>query len=149
MTLETAAPTPITSVKVIPTTAKGTVISDEGNPAYLAGALYEYKLFVERTGHYKTLIEQGIVSTHRGIVTDSSEALHLVKKTVKEIKTYTFDEPCPPSAQRIKEYDDAAVLLTSPGYKDATSKLAEIVPDKAGIITSVKTLNCLRISKRQ
>ena len=55
----TSTETSATLDKLVPVDLHDNPITDDGQPAYLAGALHEAGLFYERTGHFETLIKYG------------------------------------------------------------------------------------------
>ena len=99
---------PVSSVKHIPVDIDNNRISFKGNPAYVAGALYEASQYYERTGFYESLIKDGAVSLSNGkLALDSVKCVSFVSGAVDDPVAYDFFNPCPPSTERIAKYDAA------------------------------------------
>ena len=104
---------------LVPTDIKGNPISDEGVPAYLAGALYEAQQFYERIGKFKSLFDNGTVSLSNGrTAIDSSETLYFASGSVSDPTGFTFLNPCPSGAERITIHDTDAALNSTPVHAD-------------------------------
>ena len=99
---------PVHSVKHVPVDIDGNRISFKGNPAYVAGALFEASQYYERTGFYESLIKDGAVSLSNGkFALDSVKCVSLVSGAVDDPLPYGFSNPCPPTTERITIYDAA------------------------------------------
>ena len=123
-TTTTSTTDPTSSPTTVPIDIRGNPISDEGVPAYLAGALYDAQQFYERTSKYKSLFTNGTVSLSNGkTATDTSDTIFLVSGMVKDPRNYTFLDPCPPGDVRIAEHDNDAALNSTPVFADRTKSL--------------------------
>ena len=109
----------------VPIDIKGNPISDEGVPAYLAGALYEAQQFYERIGKFKSLFEYGTISLSNGkTAIDSSESIYFASGDVSDPAKFTFLNPCPSGAERIAIYDFDATVNSTPAYADRIKSLS-------------------------
>ena len=93
---------------IIPTDSKDQIISDESNPAYLAGALHEAKEFYERTGRFENLIKYRAVLHSNKITVASEVSAFFVSGQITLPKSYTFDDPCESDPDRVTAYDVGA-----------------------------------------
>ena len=109
----------------MPIDIKGNPISDEGVPAYLAGALHEAQQFYERIGKFKSLFEYGTISLSNGkTAIDSSESIYFASGDVSDPAKFTFLNPCPSGAERIAIYDFDATVNSTPVYADRIKSLS-------------------------
>ena len=121
---------PVHSVKHIPVDIDGNRISFKGNPAYVAGALFEASQYYERTGFYESLIKDGAVSLSNGkLALDSVKCVSFVSGAVDDPEPYSFQNPCPPSTERIAKYNAAQLVAgggsSHPPYTTPTSLTPE------------------------
>ena len=63
---------------LVPTDIDGNIITDKRRKGYLGGALHEALDFFRRNGHFKDLVEHGVVSSGKYIIVDSDKAIPLV-----------------------------------------------------------------------
>ena len=85
------------------TDIEGEVLVCDNNPAHFEGYLYEVSQCIKRTGAFLPLLEQRVVITPGGkTIVDSVSAVPFVLNEVAGAKTYTIDDPCPRTAQRIR-----------------------------------------------
>ena len=89
---------------IIPTDSNMNPISDESNPAYLAGALYEAGKFYVRSGHFMNLLQYRAVNYGK-TTTVASEISAFFVSQVASPAAYDFDNPCPDDATRVTAYD--------------------------------------------
>ena len=109
----------------VPIDIKGNPISDEGVPAYLAGALYEAQQFYERIGKFKSLFEYGTISLSNGkTAIDSSESIYFASGDVSDPAKFTFLNPCPSGAERIAIYEFDATCRGRPNFEKNFAKLS-------------------------
>ena len=54
------------SKTIVPTDINGQPITDDRNPAYLAGALAEAEEFYERSGYFTTFYKYGVINLPNG-----------------------------------------------------------------------------------
>ena len=81
----------------VPTDLLGQPISDEGNPAYLAGALHEAKLFYKQNRTYRDFFDNRVVLMGHRTVVDHRDAVPFVSGIFKEPKKFDVDDPAPPT----------------------------------------------------
>ena len=75
----------------------------DGNPAHILGCLHEYNMWVQRTGNFKSLLEDGAVLLSNGkLAVDNLNAVLLVTGVNKDPDGgYSFEKPCPGTEARI------------------------------------------------
>ena len=94
------------------------------NPAYLPGIRYELGEYYKRKGLFQPLLEHRAVSLSNGkIAVETVESVKFLSGLVSSAP-HSFDAPCPPSPQRIAEYDAAAAIQRALGR--TTPALADI-----------------------
>ena len=118
--------TPLSSSTIIPVDIDNVAITYDGNPARLAGVLSELQDFYERKGHFKALIADGAVMLGSKLAVDSAKAIRFIIGDVTEGTTYSFLDPCPPTVDRVSQYDTFAAFQTgrgsaTPSFADATA----------------------------
>ena len=69
--------------------------------AEILGALYECEQFYRRTGLFRSLIEDGVVSTEKNTIIDSVQNVKFVTGQVPDARKFGFMAPCPDTARRI------------------------------------------------
>ena len=105
----TAQTAPADTAAFIPIDLQGNAISDEGNPAYLAGALAAALECYERNFVVKTFVERRmIVEGHRTIV-DSKDAVGFAENIIQAPETYGVRNICPPTPAIITAFNAAAI----------------------------------------
>ena len=88
---------------------KLTVITDlesnpvtvDHNPAHFDGFLHEIAEWSQRTGKFLELLEHGITFRSSKTVVDSPAAIPFFQGKVTNAKTYSADDPCPPTSRLI------------------------------------------------
>jgi len=86
----------------------------DNNPAHFDGFLAEVAEFCERTGHFLPLVEHGVaIRGHRTII-DSATAVPFFLGGVAGAQTYSADNPCPPTEQRLADHNAAMTAAKSP-----------------------------------
>jgi len=151
-----ASPTTINSEHSnipVPTDLQGNPITDEDNPAYLDGALFETKEWLKRTRKHKSFFEHRAVRVGHRTVVESKEAVPFISGLAPEPEFYSVDNPCPPTKAKIKAFDDEAAIASSPKfdeikktYKDA---IADAIPEytfNPMVIADEDSLICDEIS---
>ena len=121
-TLSTAETTQLVK-SVVPVNLDGSVISDEGSVAYLAGALHQASLFYERTGAFENIWRHGVAIAGSKTAVDSIDAVHFATGTVLSDE-YSFINPCPPTQERQSAYDLAAAAARTPNFKEVQAFLS-------------------------
>ena len=123
---------------------KLTVITDlesnpvtvDHNPAHFDGFLHEIAEWSQRTGKFLELLEHGITFRGSKTVVDSPAAIPFFQGKVTNAKTYSADDPCPPTEQRIRDHNDAATSLGTPQIVPYTRD-----PDDSNIIVLTRSLS--------
>ena len=126
-TLSTAETTKLVNT-VIPTYLDGTVITDEGSLAYLAGALYQAGEFYSRTGAFESLWLHGVAVAGSKTAVDSMNAVYFASGLLEDNTDdeYSFMNPVPPTAVRVAKYDVASVAQGTPKFTKAAEELGEL-----------------------
>ena len=80
------------------------------NDASIDGALYQFGLWVERTGTYALLLEHGAVSFKGKIYLDNEKAHIFIMEILgnKNPIVHSITNPCPPTPERVTVYEAAA-----------------------------------------
>ena len=104
----------------------------DNNPAHIEGALQQAKRCLLRTGKFATLLEQGakLIPSSGKLAIEDATLIQFLDSTLEEETPYGFDNPCPPSAVRIKAYDDYAEDRTALGIATPNSKKTTTVPSE-------------------
>ena len=107
--LSTATPDqPGNTVNIVPTDSDGKpIIWSDLNPASLEVVLDEIGKCLDRTGLFHSLYTTGavLVGTSGKLAVDSAEAVPFLRELRgEELDTYTFKNPCPPTAKRVSTY---------------------------------------------
>ena len=103
--------------KLVPVDLHNNPISDDGQAAYLAGALHEASLFYERTGHFENLIKYGAFVSHTGTtVVESANTTFILDGAAPDVEEYTFMKPCPTTDKRMEAFDAAAAIAGTPTF---------------------------------
>ena len=110
-----------------PTYLDNTVIQYHGNKAEILGALYECEQFYRRTGLFRSLIEDGVVSTEKNTIIDSVQNVKFVTGQVPAARKYGFMGPCPDTARRIAIHDAQS---RTPGSPQSAFEPLDGMPDE-------------------
>ncbi len=130
---EAEQPTP-SSTSVRPTDINHQPIIWTGNPAHLEGVLHEVCKYITRNGTYVPLLTHYAVLLPNGkMATDSIQASKFLTGESESPIKYDFNNPCPPTEQRITEFDALAQRS-----RPATPSFVRIqtLPHEANIIVS-------------
>ena len=104
----------------IPKDRYGELITWDGNPASLAGIMFEINKWVNRTGNYKVLFENRAVPLSNGaLAIDQPNSIKFIEKLLPNAAEYSFYKPCPPTVQRLALYNMKALAAT-PRFATAT-----------------------------
>ena len=104
----------------IPKDRYGELITWDGNPASLAGIMFEINKWVNRTGNYKVLFENRAVPLSNGaLAIDQPDSIQFIEKLLPNAAEYSFYKPCPPTVQRLALYNMKALAAT-PRFATAT-----------------------------
>ena len=92
----------------IPTDIDGDPISWKGdNYAQLEGALHEFGLYCERNNKFQLLFSHRAVTLSHGkiAVEDKATITFMTEETTLGAKKHDYNDPCPPSPERISKYE--------------------------------------------
>ena len=104
----------------VPTDQDKQPIAWDGNPAYVDGILDECEKYYQRAGLFQNLLRTGAVALPNGkIAVDSVNAIPFHQDLV-DVTTYSFKQPCPPTALRVDKYNKSKPV-TSPEHKTPTA----------------------------
>ena len=90
------------------TSTNGDTVIYDGNPASLAGARYEIDLCLERLGAFELLIKHNATRLNSGtIATEDPSNIPFVLNLIDDpfSDTYTYQNPCPDTIQRVAAYN--------------------------------------------
>ena len=111
----------------IPTDIDNQPIKYEGNLAHLPGLLYEYGRWVNRTGHFKEFVEQGVVLMSSGKITlDSVNTVKFIRNEADDGDVYDIMNPCPATSVRMAKFDALADATSPASPKFATVATAPL-----------------------
>ncbi|KOO53629.1 hypothetical protein Ctob_016592, partial [Chrysochromulina tobinii] len=114
--------------KLAPTTADGTpLVWSSDNEAHLDGLLFEVGKFYKRKGLFQAFFKNHAAVLSNGkLAVDALESAYIMSEKIKD--SYSFEKPCPPTAQRVANYDAATLTVGSPlhGKKAVPKNLTEI-----------------------
>jgi hypothetical protein len=114
--------------KLAPTTADGIpLVWSSDNEAHLEGLLFEVGKFYKRKGLFQTFFKNHAAVLSNGkLAVDAFESAYIMSEKTKD--SYSFEKPCPPTALRVANYDDATRTVGSPlyGKKVVPTNLTEI-----------------------
>ena len=83
-------------------------VTVDSNPAHFDGFLGEIASFVDRSGKYQELLEQGITFRGSKTVIESPAVIPFLQGLVANPKVYSAEDPCPPTAKRVTDHNDSA-----------------------------------------
>jgi hypothetical protein len=100
--------------KLAPTTADGIpLVWSSDNEAHLEGLLFEVGKFYKRKGLFQAFFKNHAAVLSNGkLAVDAFESAYIMSEKIKD--SYSFEKPCPPTAQRVANYDTATRTLGSP-----------------------------------
>ena len=110
--------------KLTPVTETMHAITWDGNNATIMGTLLKIQEWVTRTGQFRLFIEHGAVRVGRYTMIDHTDAIEFLQKEYKDPIKRTITNVCPPTADRIVDYDSSVLGSTTPAY-------VKIAADKA------------------
>ena len=126
-TLSTAETTKLVNT-VIPTYLDGSVITDEGSLAYLAGALFQAGEFFSRTGAFESLWLHGVAVAGSKTAVDSMDAVYFASGLLADNSDneYSFMNPVPPTVTRVATYDAASAAQGTPKFTKAAEAIGSL-----------------------
>jgi len=99
---------------LIPVSSDKVPLLWDGNDATILGLLYETGRYYRKTGLFQTLVEDRAVALSNGrLAVDDPNTVYFVSGTISDSRS--FDDPCPPTVDRLKEYNDAVAYGTIVG----------------------------------
>ena len=103
-----------TSSILIPVTADKSVLSWDGNDATINGLLYECGQYYKRKGLFQPLIKHRTVSLSNGkLAAEDPNTVYFFSSVANDPRD--FNNPCPPTLDRIKEHNDEVAAGTRSG----------------------------------
>ena len=100
----------------IPVSSAKTPLNWDNNDATILGLLYETGKYYKSKGLFQTLLKHRAVALSNGrLAVEDPNTVYFVSGAI--IDERSFDDPCPPSAQRTREYNDAIDAGTRHGRK--------------------------------
>ena len=112
-------------------TDTGDLVKYSGNPAELPGARLETRRALRRAGAFSLLIQYNASRLKNGIIaTEDLDTISLVTQVLEDpaAASYSFEQPCPDTAERIASINSARSGKGQAPYKSATDLGA--IPDK-------------------
>ena len=98
---------PVTNVIGIPVTADKQPIIWDGNDAHIEGNLYEVGRYYKRVGLFQALFKHHAAPLSNGrLAVDSASSAYFVYGKINDPRD--FEDPCPPTAQRLADEFNAA-----------------------------------------
>jgi hypothetical protein len=86
----------------------------DGNDATILGLLYETGRYYRRKGLFQPLLSDRAVALSNGrLAVEHPSAVHFITGTITENRS--FDDPCPPTVDRLQEHNDEVGLGTRAG----------------------------------
>ena len=110
------------------TSTNGDTVIYDGNPASLAGARHEIDLCLERLGAFELLIKHNATRLNSGtIATEDPSNIPFVLNLIDDpfSDTYTYQNPCPDTNQRVAAYN---AYRTARGESEFTCPAAHAKP---------------------
>ena len=112
-------------------TDTGDPVKFSGNPAELPGARHETRKALRRAGAFNLLIQYNASRLKNGVIaTEDLDTISLVTQVLEDpdAASYTFERPCPGTAQRIDSINQARTQAGLAPYAGAANIGA--IPDK-------------------
>ena len=114
--------------KLVPVTSDGNpIIWTDDNDAHIEGLLHEVGKFYRRTGRFQYFFKHHAAALPNGkLAVEDLQSAYIMSEKIKD--DYSFEKPCPPTAQRVATYDAATKTIGSPFYgkKAIPTNLTEI-----------------------
>ena len=114
--------------KLVPVTSDGIpIIWTDDNDAHIEGLLHEVGKFYRRTGRFQYFFKHHAAALPNGkLAVEDLQSAYIMSEKIKD--DYSFEKPCPPTAQRVATYDTATKTIGSPFYgkKAIPTNLTEI-----------------------
>ena len=94
------------------TDSDGIPVKVDNNPAHFDGFVQEIEDFSRRTGVFLPYFEHGMVMRGSKTITDSAASVPFLMGMVTNAKVYSARDPCPPTAKRVADHNDAMEAST-------------------------------------
>ena len=104
------------------TDSDGIPVKVDNNPAHFDGFVQEIEDYSRRTGVFLPYFEHGMVMRGSKTITDSAASVPFLMGMVTNVKVYSARDPCPPTAKRVADHNDA--------MEASTPKRSTIEPQK-------------------
>jgi hypothetical protein len=116
--------------KLVPVTSDGNpIIWTDDNDAHIEGLLHEVGKFYKRTGRFQSFFKQRATVLSNGkLAVDSLECVSFIANKIKD--GYSFENPCPPTAERVTAYDVARRTTGTPVHGNKTLPTLTEIPDE-------------------
>ena len=120
---------------MIPVSTDKTPLVWDGNDANILGLLYEVDRYYTNKGLFQTLIRDRAVSLSNGkLAIEHPSAVLFLSGTIND--AHDFEDPCPPTVDRLQQYNDEIDLGTISGSK--RSALTEVPSDMKDTVILAK-----------
>ena len=112
----------------IPVSIDGTRLVWDGNPATIPGMMYETERHFTRKGLFQPLLAHRAVALSNGrLAVEAASAWYFTSGAVSD--PHTFGDPCPPTATRLKKYNEEVSAGTRGGGLAALLTALTEVPE--------------------
>ena len=103
---------------LIPVSTDKSKLEWDGNDATILGLLYETGRYYRRKGLFQTLLRDRSVALSNGrLAVEHPSAVHFITGVITDNRN--FDDPCPPTVDRLQEHNDEVGLGTRTGTAQA------------------------------
>ena len=98
--------------KLVPVTSDGIpIIWTDDNDAHIEGLLHEVGKFYRRTGRFQYFFKHHAAALPNGkLAVEDLQSAYIMSEKIKD--DYSFEKPCPPTAQRTVYHVDERVRRT-------------------------------------
>ena len=116
--------------KLAPTTADGTpLVWSSDNEAHLDGLIFEVGKFYKRKGLFQTFFKH-----HAAVLSNGKLAVDAYASTLfttdRIVDQHDFNNPCPPTAQRLVNYETSRNTPGSPHHGGKAAPSLSKIPDE-------------------
>ena len=124
------------------TDSDGIPVKVDNNPAHFDGFVQEIEDFSRRTGVFLPYFEHGMVMRGSKTITDSAASVPFLMGMVTNAKVYSARDPCPPTAKRVVDHNNAMQASTPQGA--AVTPQTSVPTDVSRHVTDFETLEAER-----
>ena len=98
--------------KLVPVTSDGIpIIWTDDNDAHIEGLLHEVGKFYRRTGRFQYFFKHHAAALPNGkLAVEDLQSAYIMSEKIKD--DYSFEKPCPPTAQRVAPLANEHVIST-------------------------------------